>query len=141
MEGKFKVPLYYIQWGTKDEFNTSPILTLTIQEKAYTFMVDTGASSCFIDKKIARNDLFLNSLIQETDTHAISVSVMSNNFDVSRFIPKLEFDVGGKTFQEDFYIMDFGEDREHFVGLVGFNFLLRHKINLNLEKLYYEIKK
>lgn len=141
MAGRYNVPLNYVQWSEEDKYNVSPVFDIVINRKKHQILLDTGASICFIDRDFVEANKYLRERKQPTNKPEFEAHTVGGISSIDFFIPNLNFKIGTTVFIEDFYIIDVGENSDTFCGLVGFNFLMKNKINIDIEKLFLNLKK
>lgn len=137
----YKIPFDVYLWDENNMGNASPVVVAKIGQKKYKFLVDTGASVCFLDKSVCLENRSLNKRITKKDEIHISLTVMGEFKSLDEKIENVCLKMNGSDFYENFYLMDLGDDTEYYDGIIGFNFLYKHKISLNIDKLYLEFKK
>lgn len=115
-----------------------PFITLDFivggELKSYNFVIDTGASDCFIDCNVAKSfDNVVN--LEENYCSLYSSTGTQNNLGLL----VLNFFCDSHSFSQRFLCNDFSESRkfmrEHyemdFVGMIGVNFFRRYKAVIN----------
>ena len=137
-----KVPFDVYLWGEdKTGDNASPVVRVRIGKRIYKFLIDTGASLCFIGKHVLDgNDNVSKNAIKGEDIN-LSLTAVGESKTINEVVPNLCFRMDSVDFYKDFYVIDLGDDEEHYDGIMGYNVLYQYQIIMNNEKLYLEFKK
>jgi len=138
MAKQIEQDLYYFNWDRSNPYNTSPFIELRIEGKPYMFLVDTGCSISFIDKNVVNKELDLLVNVSEDRTAGI-INLNGGSMEVNRSVTtdKLTFKNTKKKLSHKFYVADLFIETNNkdftYQGIIGFDFILKHRLNFDFD--------
>lgn len=131
-----------INWDNDDLFNSSPIIKAKIDMTTCYLLIDTGASISFIDKKFLDKQPLLKNFVEKGDRVYLS-NMIGGVSKSTKIVRTKNLTFGGKKYEHDFNIVDLNISQENkelvYHGILGFDFLVKHKVVLNFSDFNFAI--
>ena len=92
-------------------------------------LIDTGSVDCILNKSVLQ--LVDDSIVKEGKVK--NIYSMNSAKNICQEV-EFEFKMGNEVFSDTFYVndsMDFNHMFESFIGIIGFRFLIKHKLTLD----------
>lgn len=142
MAEKLKIQMEILNWEKEDIFNSSPVIRAKIDMSPITLLIDTGASISFIDKKFVEKHNILKNFI-EKGGHTYFANMLGGTAKSDKIVKTKNLTFSKKNFEHEFQIIDLNICTENqdlvYHGILGFDFLMRHKVELNFVDFIFAI--
>lgn len=120
----------------EDSPNCCPILSCELDGVRVSLLIDTGASTSFLDLKFINKHPKLKKQVS-LGKYDYDFNSLGGQNNTSKVLLTKNFSILSKQFEQEFKIMDLNLPKNSgtypYVGILGFDFIVHHKITLNFK--------